>query len=655
MSAGLPSLTQLFEAPDNFRGEAGVVCGFSADSVFMDVALERFTRLTAGQRGAEGKIRLALVLDPGNPQIVPDSVPGMLHLPVLQVRPPLGLLHAKIALLLFRRTDRQEPATWVLRLIVCTGNWTRQTVNQSIDLFWRAELSSEDLNQPTDIVQQDVADLVAAWDFLSWILQKCCGQNPKKPSEHLPMLGDMEQAIQKIKKLRRPGSETRFFDNREVALIDQVVARAKAAGGQKSNYLALGSGFFNDTETGENPGEDTLQTIEGIRNTFTEAGLVTRQPELDLVVNPGACQGVASAAATLREKGWTIRPPTYLGQPTDRFLHAKFVFSAVARNGEACRPWLYLGSGNITRQGFMSKAGPGNLEAGVLLRTKTLQWECDRRHGDNSTAVSYMLPLRWEVELTPEDGLAAGEGMENRDAAFIAPPIPFLRWAEADDGGWLSPPDSPDPVQAYTVTGAEGQVCEQIDCRFRWLAAQPRQVQVRWDGGNEAIVPVIGQDGRIAGAPLHPRRIDELWGDLEGFPEPPNAEEDDQGDDLYDELGDKAALRHLTAQAVASTTLIRSTMDLVEKIASRQTRLSQNDWTAWCVRLEQTLFRAAKTTEVAEFQRLKVNPLSPLRHPAFRPAFAQADGPDSALYDTALSDIELAWNIVGLRHVGAKS
>ncbi|HEX4080804.1 MAG TPA: hypothetical protein VHX61_18235 [Rhizomicrobium sp.] len=303
----------------------------------------------------------------------------------------------------------------------------------------------------------------------------------------------------------------------------------------------------------------------------------------------------------------------------------------------------------------MSKAGPGNLEAGVLLRTNTLKWKSDGRRKDYSDVVNYMLPFQWDCELTPEDTLAAGEGMECRDSVFTAPPIPFLYWAEADDGRWLSPPAAPGPSQAYAVIGEEGRDCDRIGGRFRWLAAQPRQVTVQWDGRNEAIVPVIGQDGRVAGAPLQPRRIDELWVDLEGFPEPPNADEDDEDDDPDDQPADKSALWRQTAQPVSSTTVIRSTMDLMEKIASRQMRLNQNDWTAWCVRLEQTLLRAAKTAEVAEFQGLKVNPLSPLRDPAFRPAFVQANGPDSALYEAALSSIELAWNIVGLRHVGAKS
>ena len=238
---------------------------------------------------------------------------------------------------------------------------------------------------------------------------------------------------------------------------------------------------------------------------------------------------------------------------------------------------------------------------------------------------------------------------------LTAPPVPFLRWSEADDGRWLSPPDSQAPLCTYSVTGTEGRACEQINNRFRWCAAQPRQVEVRWDTDNEAIVPVIGQDGRVAGAPLQARHIDELWMDLEGFPEPPNAEEGDQSDESDDEQSKIGASRHQTGQAGVSPTVIRSTMELVEKIASRQTRLNQSDWKAWCVRLEQTLIRASKTAEVGEFRRLRLNPLSPLHDPAFRPAFARANGPESALYEKALSGIESAWNIADLRRVGAKS
>ena len=76
------SLAQRFDAPDGFRGEFGWVCGFSADAAFLNDAAERFTRLTQAQRAHEGRIRIALFLDPCNPQIRLSDAPGVAHLPI---------------------------------------------------------------------------------------------------------------------------------------------------------------------------------------------------------------------------------------------------------------------------------------------------------------------------------------------------------------------------------------------------------------------------------------------------------------------------------------------------------------------------------------------------------------------------------------------
>src|ERR1039458_1019894 len=125
------SLAQHFEAPDDFIGCFGWVCGYSADSGFLDDAAERFTRRTHAQRAYEGRIAIAMMLDPGNPQITLEEVPGVMHLPMNGV-PPFRLLHAKLALLGFRHTS--DARQWRLRLIVSTGNWTRQTLEDSLDL-----------------------------------------------------------------------------------------------------------------------------------------------------------------------------------------------------------------------------------------------------------------------------------------------------------------------------------------------------------------------------------------------------------------------------------------------------------------------------------------------------------------------------------------
>ena len=128
-----PSLVQHFDAPEDYFGHFGWVCGFSADPPFLNDAAERFTRLTTAQRAHLGRISLGVFLDPGNPAITLLDAPGVAHLPIRDVATkPFRLLHAKIALLGFRHAESSD--RWRLRLIVSTGNWTRQTLEESLDL-----------------------------------------------------------------------------------------------------------------------------------------------------------------------------------------------------------------------------------------------------------------------------------------------------------------------------------------------------------------------------------------------------------------------------------------------------------------------------------------------------------------------------------------
>lgn len=127
-----PSLAQHFEAPDDFVGCFGWLCGYSADSGFLNDAVERFTRRTKPLRAGDGSIAMALMLNPHNEQISLVDVPGVLHLPLKTVPAPFLLLHAKVALLGFRHEP--DPKRWRLRLIVSTENWTRQTLEESLDL-----------------------------------------------------------------------------------------------------------------------------------------------------------------------------------------------------------------------------------------------------------------------------------------------------------------------------------------------------------------------------------------------------------------------------------------------------------------------------------------------------------------------------------------
>jgi hypothetical protein len=94
-------------------------------------------------------------------------------------------------------------------------------------------------------------------------------------------------------------------------------------------------------------------------------------------------------------------------------------------------------------------------------------------------------------------------------------------------------------------------------------------------------------------------------------------------------------------------------MQLVENIAAKQTSVSKADWVSWCTRLEQCLIQAAGSNVLTEFLKLNLNPLSPLWHCPFRPAFAATGETAEGLrYESVLKRVETAWNVAGLSRFG---
>ena len=111
---------------------------------------------------------LALILDPAQPALSPVEVPGLAHLPLRRADArPFRLLHAKFALLGFRGPGEDA---WRLRLIVSTGNWTRQTVEESLDLAWSIDIDAAELAAPDDgDLAARCADVKAAWGLLDFL------------------------------------------------------------------------------------------------------------------------------------------------------------------------------------------------------------------------------------------------------------------------------------------------------------------------------------------------------------------------------------------------------------------------------------------------------------------------------------------------------
>jgi len=344
------------------------------------------------------------------------DAPGVAHLPIIDpTNIPFRLLHAKVALLGFRHQENY--GQWQLRLLVSTGNWTRQTLEESLNLIWRIDITSESLEQLGLDVKQDCVDIKAAWDLMTWI-QQFFDTRLLNASAH-GRLSETMNALQQVRRwietcLESAQGRSRFFDNRSDSLLSQLPDKIKASGEGRRNRLSMGSGFYETSDDSQNPPEVPMAILKTLRDERLLTG-----KNVDLYVNPMACQAIATARKPLQELGISIRPAaipiTVFGEGAQRSLHAKFLFSAYKRDkSNACtNAWVYLGSGNLTHPGFANKmsASSGNLEAGVVFAPNSLCWQKSKANQDNLVLTS-LLPIQWDEEVgdriwVPHGGILA--------------------------------------------------------------------------------------------------------------------------------------------------------------------------------------------------------------------------------------------------------
>lgn len=645
------SLAQHFAAAEGYAGEFGWLCGYSADVAFLKIAMERFSTENASARAASGCIRLGLMLDQGNPQVTTAAVPGVSHFPARRSDLPFVLLHAKVAVLGFRRLG--NPNDWQLRLLVSTGNWTRATLEENIDLAWRVDIDSRALG---DGARRDCADLAAAWDMLTWLRgffdTSILDATPAGRSDTETQLArqNLEQWAGLASK--RAEGTTRFIDNRGQSLWAHVQRKVKNEKYVFRNYLAIGSAYYESIVDAGLPSV-LNKVVAGLR----EELLLRDSASVDIYVNPQACQAVALAAPAIATAGWKVRPPQRTA--SQAFMHAKFIFSANYRgDGNKCiSPWLYFGSGNMTNPGFLKKASAagGNLEAGVVLMAEHMLWN-QTTGDDSSQVIANLLPIQWTLEVATGGNLQQGEAMSCREAQFVALPLVYLMWqGDSAQAGWLLIPAI--STANFEVLDSKGAVCARdVATRIRWQGERPAEVALRWivDGKTHvAQVPVIDEQGGIATAPARAMTLEQAGWELESFPMRPS--EDDPGpiDCPGVPLSKHGDLTGPTPQRGLRQYPIRMMMQQLDLIADIACSVDPLDWRMWCNRIEQVLSRAADSEEVAAFRALGINPLSALHAPAFRPAYAETDQSlEGKRYEETLARIALAWKVNGLSPFG---
>lgn len=660
-----PSLAQWFAGPeDAWVGRFGWLCGYSADADFLDLAAEIFTRQTAAQRAHAGGIALGVMLDPGNPAISMLEAPGVAHLPIrADIEKKFALLHAKVALLGFRHRD--HAGEWMVRLIVSTGNWTRQTIEESLDLVWCVDVYSRDLHEahsPNEETQHRCADIAAARGMLERLsvlfdTRLLDAAAPVRKRDTGLGIDDVSDWIARCVK-HAPNGIARFVHNEDKSLLDQLPERIAQAGiDVASNRLAMGSGFYESTEQ-SNAVPTTLSAI--VANLKTNK-LLSANPTVDVFVNPLACQAVAQNAKAMVKANMTIRaaaqPPTIFGDGRARALHAKFLLGYKARSDSpyCLSAWVYLGSGNLTEPGFQRAARQGgNLEAGVVFSTSDLIWTREQEFEPHHF-IENVLPVHRRDTLEP-DALNAGGDMPEREDVYLAAPVAWLAWhPTGDDSGELAASD--DAQGAFDVIGMSGEACARKSGGyiFLWHGPRPRVVTVRWQTGDHVAVtdvPVVDEFGRVAAAALAALELEEAWWQLASFPQPPG-DDVDGGEADVDGTPNPAAPRGEHSRARYA---VREMMTFIERLAERQTAVAEPDWSAWCCRLEQTLALLADSDGVRAFREMQLDPLAALRVESFRPTYAEhGETPHGQVYEALLDRIGERWQMARTEPIGEAS
>ncbi len=632
------SLTEYFEPPEGYVGEFGWVYGYSADGPFMDSALDRFTNQTKGQRAWQGKIKLALMLDPGNPQLSTLQVPGLAHLPINDKERPFKLMHAKVAFLHFRNGD-----DWAIRLLVSTGNWTRQTVEESLDLAWNVTVFSRELDSHSSDFIQKCSDVTAAWEMHAW-LQGSYSVSQLTMNEDIK--SRVQELLEKIEVLAPHGNaEPRFIHTKNESLLNQLSEKVtRHAGSATRNAIAFGSGFY-ETVNGENK---LPLALEKIVNELQEKKLLTAKPYKEVFVNRNSCQGIATAFDALMKNGYKIYPAAapkdIFGEYSRRTLHAKFLLGYGHRDNSNWlnNAWIYLGSGNITKPGFLSKASAhfGNVEAGIIDAIESCGYEANPK----TVGIESLLPVQWDEKLSEPAEVAAGSEMEEREDAFTLSPVEYLNFNLETKSLFL--PSGVTNIEIEVINPITNESCEKQGEQFIWLGeSTPRVVRILWvDGADSchAEIPVVDSFGRIAATELPSLNIDDAWWQLAGFPLPPDTPDSEEESEGAEGSFDT----QLKIVSKTESYPVRKMMELIENIAQKQTALNAGDWNIWCERLRQTLIQAKDAPIVEVFRQWEVNPLSALYAKPFRPEFAEGNGTDEGLlYKGVLDSVCEQWRV----------
>ena len=631
------NLEALFAPPAGKYGTHMLVCGLSADIEILERMMSAFTAEPQTQRAASGVVRALLMLDASSGMSA-LPVPGMLklrHCLVSAWSAQTALMHAKVALLGFSSAPFAAPDTF--RLVVSTGNWTGESWGNGaqIDMYWSCEYG---IATPQKQITDDQADIAVAFSFFTSMMTALFPGN----AEVLNGEGAAAWMKQWRKRLGDvPANLTpRFIHSLEQTLFHQIAQRFPSSG---ITTLVAGSGFY------EQQGRD--QVKPEVLSKLEELGCPGSRY---LVANPqqaGALAAWVAGNLTPRGKadldGWSLCHPADPllndGQTGGRVrLHAKYIAGLRrvqhSNNDTATVAAIYIGSGNLSKMGLLSKAAlapstrqrPGNVEAGIVVNE------------------DQPVPHIWRA-------LACGEQFDSETLKTIGsgeseallrpldpPPILFVRIAQGHMT-FLGVDEPYLPLQMRISHLSDwADISAHAAVHGQPCSAVPTLVQVRLRPTPENPDPVIhevavlGEHGLLSRQPPPPLSADDILSALMVFPIVLPEESDGTGRER------RSTPRSASLDPTSGYPL-RMQASMVEAIAGRNNNLNEEQFPYWLNQLRMLLLEQFSEPDRQAMRNTGVNLFSALTEPGFTPPWL-ADSPIlKAEYEVLLADIAAVW------------
>jgi hypothetical protein len=436
--------------------------------------------------------------------------------------------------------------------------------------------------------------------------------------------------------------KSRFVHSLDQSLFTQLEQRFPKEG---VSTLVAGSGFWEQPARGAGVKPEVLQQLEKLEV----------RGKRYLVSNPKQAGALAQwvsahpkAARSGRIGVWTLCAPCDPLQtprnPGRTFLHAKYVAGlarvAASQNDKGTIAFLYLGSGNLSRAGLLSKAAlggararrqsAGNVEAGVVMVDRqevTRVWHA-LACGDvlSPNVVTSMEAGAGEAILVPRDPPPV------LFAQVVGSHLTLIRSAAAHvtlearldaTGAWLS-------IGANEELALSGLVPSLI-----WVRTPPAQ-----NGDTPEIyeVPVLTEDGVCCRQAPNALKVDDVLEALLAFPSAPPY--------LPDPDPPQPSTTSATPRpSAASQYPLKLMAELIEAIGQRNSTLTQEQFPVWLSQLRYLMLEQVAEIDRNVVRRIGVNLFPALRRPGFAPPWLNQTPHLEAAYQKLVSDIEALWTL----------